>query len=344
VAVLVDEFAEREAEATNMAAPAQSTHRIIAALDSLGYEPVELVLREDGIADWVSRLASEPFAFAFNLCETVGGRAEGEHLAAATVELLELPMTGARSRTLLYCLNKDRCAAMLRSHGIRVPDWMLVQAPDAPEGWDRFPAIVKPASDDASNGVHPDSVAHSPEDLYAATERIFRTWNAAVIQEFIEGREINLAIVGRHLLPPSEIDFSSMPEDAPPIVSFAAKWKAGSPEDLGTRPICPAPLDPEVARELQLLAARAWRIMEGRGYARVDVRLAADGTPYVIDINPNPDLSIDAGLARQARTAGWSYEELIKRIVEIVVSENGRRSADDDWVFMPPTGAQGEPT
>ncbi|HSG82428.1 MAG TPA: hypothetical protein VLC48_09265, partial [Gemmatimonadota bacterium] len=147
VAVLVDEFAELEAEATNMAAPAQSTHRIIAALASLGYEPVELVLREDSIPDWLGRLASERFEFAFNLCETVAGRPEGEHLAAAAVELLELPMTGARSRTLLYCLNKDRCAAMLRSHGIQVPDWMLVQRPDQQmEGWDRFPAIVKPAS------------------------------------------------------------------------------------------------------------------------------------------------------------------------------------------------------
>ena len=337
VAVLMDMAAERDGVTDAEAAPAQSTLDIMSALESLGYEPVKVALEEACPDRWLRQLAGERFRFAFNLCESVAGLSDGEHLAAATVELLRLPMTGASSATLLFCLNKDRCAAMLRAHGINVPDWKLVRQGDPlPADWDRFPVIVKPAAEDASNGVHANSVARSKEELYEAVDRLGSIWGQVVIQEFIEGREINLAIVGEHALPPSEIDFSALPESSPPIVSFAAKWHEGSPEDLGTRPVCPAPLPPETARELQRLAGRAWKLMEGRGYARVDVRLTSDGTAYVIDINPNPDLSPEAGLARQARAAGWSYEELIRRIVEAALaSENGNHVRPPDPALAP---------
>jgi D-alanine-D-alanine ligase len=333
--VLVDEIAELEAIGGEQIAPAQSTLRIIAALDTLGYQPVEMMLKPGKTDEWLADLLSGEFRAAFNLCETVAGRAHGEHLAAAAVELVELPMTGASAATLLYCLNKDRCSAVLRSHGIAVPEWRLVRGGDPiPDDWTLFPAIVKPAADDASNGIHPRSVVHSQAELDAEVRRLHERWDA-LLQEFIPGREINLAIVGRFVLPPAEIDFSTLPEGSPPIVSFEAKWVADSPEDVGTRPICPAPLSPEQTRDLQRLAVRAWEVMDGRGYARVDVRLSADGVPYVIDINPNPDLSLDAGLARQAQVAGWSYDELIGRVMEEGLSRAAADGAPgEDWVFM----------
>ncbi len=344
VAVLVDEIAENEAAALQASqggdptAPPQSTVHILDTLKSLGYDPVELSLAPDRIAEWLGRIMNGDFRFAFNLCETIAGRADGEHLAAAAVQLLKLPMTGASAETLLLCLDKDRCSAILRAHGVSVPDWRLIRRHDPPPSdWDRFPAIVKPAAEDASNGVHPYSVVRSRDELLELTERLRRNFERLVVQQYIEGREINLAIVGQYLLPPSEIDFSALPEDSPPIVSFEAKWKTGSPEDLGTQPVCPAPLPAGQARDLQLLAGRVWRLMEGRGYARVDVRLTPDGTPYVIDINPNPDLSYDAGLARQAQVAGWSYEELIKRIVqEALAAENGDGSGSAGWTILQP--------
>jgi D-alanine-D-alanine ligase len=338
VAVLVDQIAEEYTRGDPLA-PVQSTERVVSALASLGYEPVELPLQPGKADEWVSRIIAGGFEFAFNLCETVGGLAEGEHRAAAAVELLDLPMTGASSATLLYCLDKNRSSAVLRTHGITVPDWLLVGANDpVPEDWSRFPGIVKPALEDASNGVHPTSVVRSTDEIAAAVERLRKSWDKVLVQEFIEGREINLAIVGRTLLPPAEIDFSTLPDGSPAIVSFEAKWMAGSPEDLGTRPVCPAPLPAEQAGELQRLAGRVWRLMGGAGYARVDVRLK-DSKPYVIDINPNPDLSPDAGLARQARVAGWSYEELIRRIVEDAL--NGAVS-DEEWELIGSDAAAGE--
>lgn len=344
VAVLVDEIAEQQAAGGEQAAPAQSTVRIIAALEALGYEPVELSLQPGKTDEWLGRLMAGGFRVAFNLCETVAGKAAGEHLTAAAVELLELPMTGASSATLLYCLNKDRCSATLRANGVRVPDWKLVRRGDPlPHDWTLFPAIVKPAAEDGSNGVHANSVVRSQAELLETVERLCANWGLALIQQFIEGREINLAIVGRYLLPPAEIDFSTLPDGAPAIVSFEAKWVTGSPEDLGTRPICPAPLPPERAMDLQRLAARSWKVMEGRGYARVDVRLTPEGVPHVIDINPNPDLSHDAGLARQARVAGWAYDELIGRIVEDALARGERDGQQaEDWTFLPAQPLAGE--
>ncbi len=338
--MLVDQVAEREAAAlqagADPSAPPQSTARIITALRSLGYEPVELALVAERRADWLGQLMNNDFRFAFNLCETIGGQAHGEHLAAAAVQLLDLPMTGASAETLLLCLNKDRCAAILRAHGVEVPDWRLLrQNRPFPDDWDRFPAILKPAAEDASNGVHPYSVVRSPGELVELAETLLRNFQSLVVQEYIDGREINLAIVGDFLLPAAEIDFSALPEGSPPIVSFEAKWSEGSPEDLGTQPVCPAPLPAALTRELQLLAGRVWRVMEGRGYGRVDVRLAPDGTAYVIDINPNPDLSADAGLARQARVAGWSYEQLIEKIVDDALA-GPKGAGSSAWTILQP--------
>ncbi len=337
-AVLVDSVAESFVTGTDETAPATSTDGVLAALRSLGYETSLLALEPGKAGAWLSEIGAGGFDVIFNLCESVHGHAAAEHLAAAAVELLGLPLTGARSTTLLHCLDKDRCAAILQAHGFAVPAWRSVRQTDAPpDDWDRFAAIVKPAAQDASNGVHPNSVVRSRAELADAIERLRQHWGDLVIQDFIEGREINLAIVGNHLLPPAEIDFSDLPDDAPPIVSFAAKWQPGSLEDAGTRPVCPAPLPAEQSETLQRLAARAWLLMDGNGYARVDVRLDADGVPYVIDINPNPDLSPDAGLARQAKVAGWSYEQLIEKIVEealLTARDGGWRTRE--WITVPP--------
>jgi D-alanine-D-alanine ligase len=335
IAVLVDHYAEAHASGDSTA-PAQSTQGIMDVLASLGYEPVELRLQEDKIRDWLQRLMDRDFALAFNLCETIGGSADGEFLAAGAVELLDIPMTGASATALLLCLHKDRCSAILRSNGVSVPDWIVVDGNHSlPHDFDGFPAIVKPAADDASNGVHSTSVVHSVPEALAAIEHVRQHWDKVVIQEFVAGREINLAIVGDSLLPAAEIDFSTLPEGSPPIVSFAAKWNPESTDFIGTVPVCPAPLPQGQAEELQRLAGRVWRLMGGSGYARVDIRLAADGTPYVIDINPNPDLSFDAGLARQARVAGWSYEELIARIVgDALARHESDDSAEAPWTIL----------
>lgn len=338
IAVLVDEIAELDGLDSDELAPSQSTDHVMTALDALGYDPVAVPLLAGDARAWLRRLLDDDFDLAFNLCETVAGFADGEYRAAAAVELLDLPMTGASAATLLQCLHKDRCSAMLRAAGIPVPEWRLVRRTDQVPDWSLFPAIAKPASEDASNGIHASSVAHDGESLRQAIRRLHATWSDVLVQEFVAGREINLGIVGRSLLPPAEIDFSTLPTDAPPIVSFDAKWKPDTPDFRGTLPVCPAPLTTEEVESLQTLAATAWTLMAGTGYARVDVRLSEQGRPYVIDINPNPDLSPDAGLARQAAAAGWSYEDLIAAIVGEALAGTGPGAVADpgSWTVLRP--------
>jgi D-alanine-D-alanine ligase len=111
-----------------------------------------------------------------------------------------------------------------------------------------------------------------------------------------------------------------MPAGTWPIVTYAAKWDTGSAEDIGTEPICPARLTPELSRRVTQAARQAWDTLTGsQGYGRVDLRITEQGEVYVLEVNPNPDLSADAGLARMGSTRGWDYPALILKVVEEAV-------------------------
>jgi D-alanine-D-alanine ligase len=205
---------------------------------------------------------------------------------------------------------------VLHAHNIPVPEW-IVARPDARQRrWRRFPAIVKPAGEDGSFGIASDSVVGDPVALEAVVARGCQQWGRMMVQRFVGGREFNLAIVGGRVLPHAEIDFSGLSPGLPPVVTYAAKWEYGSPEDRGTVPRCPARVPARLAARLTQLAERVWAAVDGTGYGRIDVRVDGRGTTFVTDVNPNPDLGVRAGLARQAAAAGWSYLDLIARIVE----------------------------
>ena len=114
------------------------------------------------------------------------------------------------------------------------------------------------------------------------------------------------------MLPIAEINFGEMPRGMWKIVSYQSKWITGSEEDLGATPSCPADLSPELTRELEKIAITAWRAVGGQGYGRVDFRIDSDGRPWLLEVNPNPDIAPDAGLARMARVAGMDYNALIQ--------------------------------
>jgi D-alanine-D-alanine ligase len=283
-------------------------------LAGLGYEPVVLEF-EGEPASWLRALREGEFDLVFNLCEGLGGHGSEEHLPAAAVELLGLPMTGARALTLGMCLRKDLVNAHLRGQGIAVPDWALARAGE-PLVWRRYPAIVKPAAEDASLGIDAHSVVRDAAELEAARSKRHESWPRLLVQRFVDGREFNLALVGDQVLPPAEIEWA-LPEGLPRVVTYAAKWETGSVYDQGTVPRILGPRDGRLPARLERLARRVWAAVDGVGYGRVDVRMDGRGRIYVIDVNPNPDISPGAGLARQAAAAGWSYAELIARVADV---------------------------
>jgi D-alanine-D-alanine ligase len=190
-----------------------------------------------------------------------------------------------------------------------------------------FPLIVKPSREDASVGISRESVVWTRETLEQRVAHVLSHYRQPVLVErFIDGREIYVSMLGRsegrpQVFPFYEIDFSEMPADRPRIVSFEGKWVEDSDEYRGTTPVRCTNLTPELSERIANTALTAFEALELRDYARVDIRLAADGIPYVIDVNPNCDLSdVAGGFSKAAKAAGLSYEQVILRIVELALA------------------------
>jgi D-alanine-D-alanine ligase len=255
----------------------------------------------------------------FNLCESVSGDARLESAVPMVLEGMGIPYTGSPASALSSALYKDRVKTILARAGVPTPEAQVFFTKGCTPHL-QFPAIVKPTREDGSIGIRSDSVVHDADACRAKVDRILQDLNQPVLVErFIKGREFNVAFVGypaARILPLSEIDFGQLPTDLPPIVSYEAKWREGSPEDLGTVPVTFPQLPSAVAARIRRVATEAFRAIGVRDYGRVDIRLCDDtGTPYVVDVNPNCDLSRNAGLARAANTVGIDHRAFMRLLV-----------------------------
>ncbi len=316
VAILFDDVGSRPSGTPDEWGVLEAVGAVEQALRRLGHTPNLVPAGKDPKA-WTQNLEEAQPHVVFNLCEGLGGESEGEVLAARVIEEMGLPFTGSSSSTLALARRKDQVNLLLEKQGFPIPPWALWDGEDPVEWsrrWTRFPAIVKPAAEDGSVGITQDSVVKNAEDIARRLESP-PTRGPLLVQAFVGTREINAAIVGGEVLALSEIAFTDLPEGHHPMVDYAAKWFPGSPEDRGTRRVCPAPLVGAVVSRIQLLALKAWRAVGGTGYGRVDFRLDPPDNVFLLEVNPNPDLSPSAGLAHSAKTAGLSYESIIGRIL-----------------------------
>jgi len=311
VAIAFDDVEARDATPDERGV-LDSVRAVEGALARLGHQPQRVPVSGDIFA-WLTALHGALPAVVFNLCEGIAGRSELEPHFAAVVELLGIAITGSGAATLALARRKDRVNAILDAASQPVPAWTLVPNGHAPGGWTHYPAIVKPAAEDGSVGMDAGSVARSLPELERAIARA-RRWAPLLVQSYVHGRELNVAFVGREPLPISEIVFT-VAAGAWPIVDYRAKWVSGSDEEHATPVRCPAPLDGRDATRVLAAARAAWQAVGGRGYGRVDLRLDPDGGVHILEVNPNPDLAPDAGLARAAGIAGWNHDELIARIL-----------------------------
>jgi len=238
----------------------------------------------------------------------------------AALEFAGVPVTGCGPWTIAACRRKATANAILAQAGVPIPTWTLAQGNKVADDFP-LPAIVKPAAEDASAGLDKGSVVTDRKALRGKIAAMTEQFDEVLIQQYIPGREFNVGFVGNRVLPVAEIDFTGMPEGTWPILTYAAKWHTGSAEDLGSVPVCPATVSQRLADRLIRVAELAWRTMQGKGYGRVDIRVDDTGRPWVLEVNPNPDLNDDAGLSRMALTAGWDYPELIRRIAEVALRE-----------------------
>lgn len=282
----------------------------------------------------IDELKQDPPDLIFNLCESLDGDPTQEMNIAALFELLKIPYTGSRALTLGVALNKVRVKEILNFHGIPTAAHYLCSDPNdfKNNGYERvkgkYPLIVKPSREDASIGIDNKSVVHDEKELKKRIEYIIEEYKQpALIEEFIDGREINVSVVGNVekdendliVFPISEIDFSELPQEYPKIVSYNSKWMYKTVEFAGTKAVCPAKnISPELEQVIKSTARRVYALIGASDYARVDFRVK-DGVPYVLELNPNPDIASDVdedtGFTRSGKAYGWSYETLIQNII-----------------------------
>jgi D-alanine-D-alanine ligase len=267
----------------------------------------------------------------FNLIEGFGGASIGEAHITGVLELLGIPYTGCPPEAQGLCHSKARTKAMLRGFGLPTAPFVVARAGESVPRWDGpWPAIVKPEAEDASLGIDQRSVAGSPEAIVDGVARLRVSHGGDVlIEAYLPGREFNLGVLALpepEALPVAEIVYE-VPEGSWPILTYKAKWAVGSLEDLASRPRCPAEVEPSLADRLARLAIEAFRATGCRDYARVDIRLDAEGAPMILEVNPNPDIGPGAGWARALRASGRDYEQTLARLARQAIDRgagNGR--------------------
>jgi D-alanine-D-alanine ligase len=184
-----------------------------------------------------------------------------------------------------------------------------------------FPTIVKPLHEDGSLGISRESVVYDDKALIKQIRYVIDQYQQpALVEEFVEGRELNVGLMETNgtlgTLPISEIDYSEFPEGIPRICGYEAKWVTESPEYQKSKPICPAPLEGMVKKRVEHVAIRVFKLFGCRDYARVDLRIDRDGKIYVLEVNPNPDISPQSGMARALNVQGVTYSGFVGNLLE----------------------------
>jgi len=297
---------------------------VIAALQQRNHQVLPLAANADmfqkllawrGSVDLVFNLADQGFETETNL----------EPHIPALFDLLGLKYTGADYLCLGTCLDKARAKRLLRAHGLPTPDFLVFDSP-VPEAPDlqslEYPLIVKPGREDGSIGIKRDSVVEGPAELARKINEVVTKYRQpALVEAFIDGREINVGFLAGaqpEIFPFSEILFT-LPANERNFLSYETKWLEDSHFFRGTTPQCPAEVAPELHGLLEGLTRRAYSALGVAGYGRVDFRINSAGKPFILEVNPNPDISRSAGFANMAKAHGLSYEDLIEKIVHIAL-------------------------
>jgi D-alanine-D-alanine ligase len=295
-----------------------TAHEVLAALTSKGHQCFLFPLGDD-VGKFVQWLEETRPEVIINLCEGYKGIPQMEANVAAVLELMGIRFTGNSSKVLALCQDKYMTKAVLRAYGLPTPQSLLVTSCNQPLELD-FPVIVKPNSEDGSLGIGMNAVVFDAEELQQRVGLIIKRYEQpALIEEFVDGREFNIAVYDDsepRALPVSEIDFSGMPDGTPHICSYEAKWHEDSLLFLRTPPVCPAQIDSSLMARLQMTALEAFLALGCRDYARVDFRVADSGEIFILEVNPNPDISRTAGYARALAAAGIDYRDFWESMIK----------------------------
>jgi D-alanine-D-alanine ligase len=267
----------------------------------------------------------------FNIAERLHGPNREAHIPVLC-EILGLPYTGSDPLTLSLCLDKSRAKEILSYHGIpNAPFWTLEPGQAAPADIP-LPAIVKPLFEGSSKGIKDRNVVRTRAELESLVAEVTGAYKQpAIVERFLAGREFTVGVLGSHpgleILPIVEIDYSGLPAGANPIYSFEAKWVWDTPDKPLRIFSCPADIPAALRARIEDVVAATCRVLRIKDWCRIDVRLDEAGEPNIIEANPLPGIlpnpEENSCLPKAARTAGYTYQDLILRVVEEAKSRYG---------------------
>ncbi len=305
---------------------AKTIQRIAGALRANGHH-VYLV---EATPDLVTWFRAHRVDLVVNLAEGASGEAR-ESRVPAILDFLGIPYTGSGVFALALALDKGRAKHLFRAAGIPTPAFQVVTRPETSlDPALRFPLIVKPNREGSAKGIWASSVVATPAEAARQVERVLAQYDQPVlIEEFIEGTELTVGLLGDDVLPVLEIDFSSCEGSGERFYSWRMKEYQGDHTQRLTPTFwCPARLAPAVVARVQAAARRAHEAIGCRDLSRVDVRLSADGTPYVLEVNPLPGLDPDdSNYPVMARAAGLDHPALLERLVQLAAARTAVASS-----------------
>lgn len=298
---------------------------VIEALKKLGHEVRTIgVWDEPGMI--IDEIKANPPDVVFNLTEHFNEVSAYDRNVAGLLEMMGVPYTGSSPTGLTLCKNKGMAKELLAYHKIRVPNFALFSPKAAirkPPHL-KFPLFIKPAEEEASYGISQDSFVETEEALEERIRFIHERMNqTALAEEYIEGREIYVSLIGNdrlQVLPPREVIFTEVPEDRPKFATFKAKWDDAYRKRWGIQNVFAAPFADGVLPRMGKICKAVYRALRIRGYGRIDLRVTPEGEIVILEANPNPNLDRDDEFAQSAMKAGFTYERMIQRILRLALT------------------------
>jgi D-alanine-D-alanine ligase len=287
---------------------------VAVALHQRGHKVTQAPFREQGLAALLARDRPE---MVFNMVEGVDGKGLLASIAPRLLEEMGMPFTGAPAKPMDVTFDKVLTKRLLREAGLATPDW---SAPPDWRGLDGRAWIVKAALEDGSIGLDDGCVVPGPDVPARAAASSVRFGGRWFAEEYVEGREFNIALLGSagnlRILPMAEMTFADWPPGKPRIVGYGAKWEEESDGYHQTvRRFGVERDEPGLAQKLKAACEKVWRLFGLSGFVRVDFRVRG-GEALILEINVNPGIAPDAGFAAAAAQAGMAYDALIEEIVK----------------------------
>ncbi len=301
-------------------------HQVADSLRELGHEPTPIAV-SDRVFDILQEIERSQCALVFNLCETFAEDYRMEVNVAALMEMARVRFTGSGTAGLLLAQDKILTKQLLEYHEIPTPDFATFDGDTVETHGDlKFPLIVKPSRSDASIGIGHKSLVRTWDALTARVREIRKELgDEALAEEFIEGREVYVGVIGPtqrpEILPIVELDWGNWDPSRPTISDREVKF---GPETEGSpRLVIARDIPPDLRQRVERAALLVYRGLKLRDYARIDLRISQAGDPYILEVNPNPYLDDKSELALAAKEKGLQYTQLVGRILDSAAHRYG---------------------